>query len=152
MQSNAELYEQDFFAWTQTTAALIRAGKWHDIDLEALAEEIDSVGGRDRRELTNRLRVLVMHLLKWRYQPAGREEGHSWRSTILTQRTEIEGLLEQSPSLRPVVETFLQQRYPRARRDALQETGLTPAALPEVCPWTAAQILDEDFWPAAEGT
>jgi hypothetical protein len=93
-----------------------------------------------------------MHLLKWRYQPAGREEGHSWRSTILTQRTEIEGLLEQSPSLRPVVETFLQQRYPRARRDALQETGLTPAALPEVCPWTAAQILDEDFWPAAEGT
>src|SRR5215510_7417093 len=55
MSTNAELYEQDFYAWTQTTAALIRAGKWYDLDPEALAEEIESLGKSQHRELGSRL-------------------------------------------------------------------------------------------------
>ena len=94
MSTNAELYAQDFFAWTQTTAALIRAGKWYDIAPETLAEEVKSLGARDHRELHRRLQRLVTHLLKWQYQPSGRQTGHSRRSTIRTQRQEIADLLE----------------------------------------------------------
>ena len=67
MSTNAELYEEDFYAWTQTTAALIREGKWHDLDREAVAEEIESLGKSDWRELASRIAVLLRHLLKWRY-------------------------------------------------------------------------------------
>ncbi len=110
MTMNAELYEQDFFEWTQTTAALIRAGKWQAIDPESIAEEIESLGKRDRRELGSRLQLLVMHLLKWYYQPS--ERSGIWRGTIEDQRTEILDLLGDSPSLRRQVPAILAQRYP----------------------------------------
>src|SRR5437899_8828663 len=82
MPPNTDLYEQDFYAWTQQQAALLREGKMHELDLANLAEEIESVGRSDKRELGNRLEVIVMHLLKWRYQPEGRQESHSWEDTI----------------------------------------------------------------------
>jgi hypothetical protein len=148
MGINTELYEQDFFQWTQTTAALIRQGKWHEVDSESVAEELESLGKRDRRELASRLQVLVMHLLKWHYQPARRTEGHSWRSTIRTQRLQLRLLLRDSPSLRPQVPPFVADVYPAARAEAGDETGLPETILPQECPWTAEQILDDDFWPA----
>ena len=147
MSTNAELYEQDFFAWTQTTAALIRAGKWYDIAPETLAEEVESLGARDHRELRRRLQRLVTHLLKWQYQPARRQTGHSWRSTIQTQRQEIADLLEQSPSLRRTVPDALSARYALACEHASAQTRLPLATCPEACPWTAEQVLDVDFWP-----
>jgi hypothetical protein len=143
------LYEEDFYAWTQHQAALLRAEKWGELDSTNLAEELESLGRRDRRELGSRLQVLVMHLLKWRYQPEGRQHGQSWRQTIRTQRTEIQALLADSPSLRPTVSQILAQRYPDARVDALDETGLPDVTLPQACPWTPAQILDASFWPDA---
>ena len=148
MGTNADLYAQDFFAWTQTTAALLRQGKWHEIDPESVAEELESLGKRDRRELISRLEVLVMHLLKWCYQPERREPSHSWSDTIWEQRRELALLLDDSPSLRRQVSLVLQRRYPSARHKALDETGLPESALPQECPWTAEQILDDGFWPA----
>ena len=148
MGSNAELYEQDFFQWTQTTAALIRQGKWPEVDSEYVAEELESLGKRDRRELASRLQVLVMHLLKWHYQPERRIEGHSWRSTIRTQRLQLRLLLRDSPSLRPQVPTYVADLYPAARAEAGDETGLPETTFPQECPWTAEQLLDDDFWPA----
>jgi hypothetical protein len=103
MRTNADLYEQDFFAWTHTTAALIRAGKWYDIAPETLADEVESLGARDQRELRRRLQRLVTHLLKWQYQPSARQTGYSWQSTIRPQRQEIADLLGQSPSLRRTI-------------------------------------------------
>ena len=150
MGSNAELYEQDFYAWTQTTAALIRAGKWYDLDREALAEEVESLGKSQHRELGSRLDVLVMHLLKWCYQPA--EPSGSWRSTIRTQRRELRRLLEQNPSLRPLVVSIIADGYADARLEASDETGLPLATFPETCPWTAEQVLDAEFWPDGETT
>ena len=150
MRTNADLYEQDFFEWTQTTAALIRAGKWYDIAPEALAEEVESLGARDHRELRRRLQRLVTHLLKWQYQPSRRQTGHSWLSTIRTQRDEIAALLEQSPSLRRTVPEALRMRYRRAREDASSQTHLPLAIFPETCPWTPEQVLDDDFWPEGE--
>jgi Domain of unknown function DUF29 len=148
MGLNSDLYEQDFFQWTQTTAALIRQGKWHEVDPESVAEELESLGKRDRRELASRLQVLVMHLLKWHYQPERRSEGHSWRSTIRTQRLQLRLLLRDSPSLRPQVPPFVADVYPAARAEACDETGLPETTFPQECPWTVEQMLDDDFWPA----
>jgi hypothetical protein len=148
MDTNTDLYEQDFFQWTQTTAALIHQGKWHAVDIECVAEELESLGKRDRRELASRLQVLVMHLLKWHYQPEGRVQDHSWRSTIRTQRLELRLLLQDSPSLRPQVAAFAADVYPAVRADACDETELPETTFPQECPWTTAQLLADDCWPA----
>src|SRR5215470_10697763 len=147
MSTNAELYEQDFFAWTQTTAALIRAGKWHEVDTENVAEEVESLGRSERHALESRLEKLVLHLLKWCYQPEKRVRGHSWEDTIREQRRRLSRLLDQSPSLRPTVPTVLTESYLYVRQRAQLQTRLPLAALPETCPWTPEQVLDADFWP-----
>ncbi len=138
-------YDDDFYAWTQHQAAVLREGAYHELDAENLAEEIESLGRRDRRELGSRLQVLVMHLIKWAYQPEGR--GPSWRRTIRTQRLEIEDVLADSPSLRPRVPALMAQRYRRCIQDAAEETGLAETAFPRVCPWTVEEVLDQSFWP-----
>jgi hypothetical protein len=145
MSTNTALYDQDFYTWCLTTAALIREGKWYDLDREALAEEIESLAKRDRRALRRRLQLVLMHLLKWRYQPL--ERSGSWRRTIRTQRTALQEILADSPSLRPTMTTILTQRYLHAREDARDETGLPLATFPETCLWTPEQVLDADFWP-----
>ena len=152
MQTNAELYEQDFYQWTQEQAALLREGAWHDLDVTNLAEEVESLGKSDRRALGSHLRNLVLHLLKWHYQPAGRHTGPSWRQSIRNARAEIAVLLEDSPSLRQAVPPLIARWYPLAREDAADETGLPLTTFPEACPWTPAQVLDVDFWPEGEPT
>lgn len=140
-------YDVDFFAWTQAQAEALRSAKWELLDYENLAEEVESLGKRDQRELASRLGVLIRHLLKWRYQPERRRTGSSWRSTILEQRGRIDGVLEQSPSLRPQLPNILEKEYPRILRRTEIETGLPLDVLPSVCPWTVEQILDDEFWP-----
>jgi hypothetical protein len=147
MNTHAPLYDQDFYAWTQEQAVLLRAKKWRELDYANLAEELEALGKRDRRELERRLEVLVMHLLKWRYQPERRERSRGWRSTIREQRRRLTRLLQDSPSLRSEVPAFLDDGYPHAREKALDETRLPPEALPPTCPWTAVQVLDDAFWP-----
>jgi hypothetical protein len=131
--------------WSQEQAALLRDKKFTDLDLDNLAEEIEALGKRDRRELESRLRVLMTHLLKWRYQ--SEERSGSWRGTITEQRLRIQRLLRDSPSLLIQVQAGAHSEYPDARTKALDETGLL--TLPETCPFTAAQILDTAFWPEA---
>jgi len=143
-------YDEDFVAWTQYQAMVLREGKWDKMDLLNLAEEIESLGNSVRRELSSRLRILIVHLLKWHYQPERRIAGHSWENTINTQRNDIDDLLHDSPSLRPQVQERLTQQYGKARRQALQETRLAESALPESCPWTVEQVLDDNFWPDAD--
>jgi hypothetical protein len=89
MASKMDLYNHDFYAWTQQQAALLRESKVHDLDCTNLAEEIESLGRSDKRELGNRLHILVMHLLKWRYQPEGHVDSHSWEDTVWHQRTQL---------------------------------------------------------------
>src|ERR671935_130495 len=103
--SNAELYEQDFYRWTQEQVALLREGKWHALDCEHLIEEIEDLGRSARKELRSYLEGLVLHLLKWRYQPDYR--GRSWRDSIVENRARIPDCLAESPSLRPQLPTLL---------------------------------------------
>jgi hypothetical protein len=115
------LYEQDFYLWIQTTAQQLKKGQFQEIDIISLIEEIESMGRSEKRELKNRFIVLLMHLLKWQYQPEKRSE--SWRSTITEQRICIEGLLEDSPSLQPLISEVFDDCYQKARLKASDETG-----------------------------
>ena len=112
----APRYDTDFYKWTQAQADALRAEKWELIDIANLAEEIESLGKRDRRELSSRLGILVRHLLKWHYQPERRRTGRSWQSTIMEQRRRIAGVLEQSPSLRTQLPDLLADEYPHILR------------------------------------
>lgn len=145
MPRNAIAYDDDFYAWTQEQSRLLRAGELAEIDAENLAEEIESVGKSDRREIRNRLTVLLVHLLKWQFQP--RRRGASWSDTIGEQRLQIDSVFADSPSLRPFFVEILLETYSRARRKAARETRIDLSIFPDVCPYTPEQILSEEFLP-----
>jgi hypothetical protein len=141
----SSLYDQDFFEWTRRNAELLRAGRLQQADIEHIAEEIEDMGKRDLRELNGYVLVLLIHLLKWELQP--RRRSRPWESTIVSQRIEIEGILEQSPSLRPKIFDHLAGNYEDAVRLAVIETGLPVGRFPGECPFTVEQILDPEFLP-----
>ncbi len=145
MPQNSIGYEDDFYGWTVEQSRLLRAGALSAIDAANIAEEIESMGRSDRRELKRRLVVLVMHLLKWRHQPGGRSR--SWSATIDEQRLQIEGILGELPSLRPAVTAMLAEAHSIARARAIAETGLADEAFPEACPFTGDQVLSRAFLP-----
>ncbi len=145
MATATEVYEQDFHAWTQQQANLLRTGELAELDSEHLAEELESMGGSERQALSSRLTELLMHLLKWKYQPERR--GSSWISSINKQRIGIEVLLEESPSLKTQLPQRFEKAYQRARRYAAVETHLPITTFPEACPFTEEQALDPEFWP-----
>ena len=145
MPRNTAAYDEDFFAWTQEQAQLLRSGQFSEVDIENVAEELESMGRSDKREIDNRLEVLLTHLLKWQVQVGFRSR--SWSGTIREQRSRIEDLLGESPSLRPVIRQIRPALYGRARRVAANETGLPLRMFPARCPFTPEQILAEDFLP-----
>ncbi|HBC42834.1 MAG TPA: DUF29 domain-containing protein [Pseudanabaena sp.] len=138
-------YEQDFYAWTQKQAQLLRLGDLQALDLENLAEEIESLGKQQKQELRNRFGVLIGHLLKWQYQPQLR--GKSWKITIDLQRDEISELVTENPSLKPYLEEAIAKSYKQAIALVVKETPLDKHDLPSQCPYDFAQVLDQDFYP-----
>ena len=140
-----QLYDRDFFEWTQCNAALLRAGRFDQADIEHIAEEIHDMGVSQKRELRSRVEVLLVHLLKWQGQPALR--GSSWNNTIEDQRDEIAKLVHEMPSLRPGLAAQLSDVYRYAVRKASREAPLLKGTLPASCPFTLDQILDEEFFP-----
>jgi Domain of unknown function DUF29 len=145
MGHNAVLYEGDFYAWTVEQARLLRAGELSAIDAANIAEELESMGRGDRRELQSRLVVLVMHLLKWRFQPSARLR--SWSARIEEQRPQIEQVFAESPSLRPLAAEMLAQTYMIARARAIAETGLGEETFPASCPFTLDEVLSPAYLP-----
>jgi hypothetical protein len=142
MPQNSARYEEDSYGWTVEQSRLLRSGELSVIDVANIAEEIESMGRGDRRELKSRLVVLIMHLLKWRHQPGGRSR--SWSATIDEQRLQIEGILGESPSLRPNVAAMLVEAHAIVRARAIAEMGLAEA-FPEACPFTADEVLSRTF-------
>ena len=126
-------------------ATALRQRRWHDLDLENLAEEIESLGRSDQRALKHRLEVLLMHLLKWQYQPSQRS--NSWRATITKQRLRIQDLLDDSPSLKPYLEAQKERCYANACTLAAAETGLAEAVFPAQCPFSLQMALTQGFLP-----
>jgi Domain of unknown function DUF29 len=145
MDRNATDYETDFHAWTIEQSRLLRAGELTAIDAINIAEEIESMGRGERRELQSRVIMLTMHLLKWAEQPAARSR--SWSATIEEQRLQIENLLAESPSLKPLAGQMLPQAYAIARARAIAETGLDDHEFPATCPYRLDEILSHSFLP-----
>lgn len=141
-------YNTDFYAWTREQAEHLKTGQWEHLDIENLAEEIESLGRQERQELVNRFGVLLGHLLKWQYQPNFRSR--SWQATIREQRRRILRLLEGSPSLQPFLPEALELGFEDGIDLAIQETNLSEETFPTTCPYTLDQALDAEFLPDTE--
>lgn len=142
-------YEQDVVAWANEQAALLREGKLSAIDIQHIAAEIEDVGKGEQRELSNRMAVLLCHLLKWAYQPARR--GTSWEAALHAQRNIIERRMRKTPSLKASLtdHDWWADAWDDAVQEPSRETGLSYKTFPEACPWTAEQVLDQAFFPGA---
>lgn len=145
----SSLYETDFYRWTELMAARLRERRAHELDWNHIEEEIESLGRSDRRELRTRLSVLLSHLLKWQYQPEMRL-GSSWRDTIDEQRGQIQGLMEDSPSLLPYIDEVWTRSYERAVRLAARDTRLSPSHFLRSCPYPVGNVLRDDFLPGEQ--
>ena len=158
---NVAWYEEDFYAWTHEQAEALRRAARDRVDLtppldyENLADEIESLGNRDRREICGRLGVLLAHLLKLSHSRV-QAPRRVWRRTVLEQRDGLRLVLDDSPSLQRRMPEFLAKAWPGARRiaiDVLDEMdGIDATDVPQECPWTTEQVLDPDFWPVPSET
>jgi len=138
-------YDRDFYAWLVHNARLLKEGRISAVDAEHIAEELEDMGKSQKRALASYLRVLLIHLLKWRYQPELR--GPSWRVSIRNARDHIEAIVADSPSLRRLPQELYAQEYAKARKYAADETGLPIATFPVVAPFRVDQAMAEDFLP-----
>ena len=143
--SKATLYNQDFLLWTQQQAECLKKGRWAELDVEHLVEELEALGRSEQKELGSYLQVLLMHLLKCQYQPERKTK--SWVNTISNSRNQIQDCLEDTPSLQRFLEDWewIEKYYRRARRDAAKETQMPIETFPLECPFTIEQVLNPDF-------
>ena len=135
------LYETDFYAWTQQQSHLLRGQEWKQLDLPNLIEEIEALGRKERQELRNRLSILIGYLLKWEFQSAKRSR--SWLATIRVQRREIIKLISENPSLKPYLEETLPETYENARDLAVGETNLPFSTFPPQCLYSLTEIQSD---------
>ena len=143
-------YAQDFYAWTQRQAQLARAGRLGELDLDHLAEEIESMGRSQLRAVTSLIAQVVIHLLCLQFSPAIGLRRH-WRIEVRQFRRDIALHLADSSSLRPRLDDALASQWSHARAIALEKlTGDSVRDLPAQCPYAVAQVLDEDWFPANE--
>ena len=153
MNSWQTLYENDYPTWAYHNAELLRAGKFSEVDVTHLIEELEDMGNSQKDELESRLAILLAHLLKWQYQLKqlddmfGKFEGKSWRASIIEQRNRIQRRLRKSPGLKSYFSEALVEAYADAVVLASRETGLPLTTFPNECPYSQVQILDDDYYP-----
>jgi hypothetical protein len=141
-------YDEDVYGWAIHTAELLRSNKMDEVDFENIIEEIESLGRSEKHELTNRLSILITHLLKWQYQPMMR--GHSWKYSIVEQRDQVKSIFEESPSLKSKLEEILKLAYKFSLSKAIRETGLEAKTFPQQCPYSFDEIMSDEFYPEAQ--
>ena len=142
---NLSLYEQDFYLWIENTVNLLKTGQLLEVDLGNLIEEIESMGRSEKQALESDLIIVLLHLLKYKYQPDKRS--NSWLSSIYEHRRRLRKSLKSSPSLKPYYTEVFEECYQDARQEAALETGLTLEVFPLVCPFTPETTLDSEFLP-----
>lgn len=138
-------YDRDFYQWIDRHVTLLRAGRIAELDVENLIDELESMAKRDRRELVSHLAILLLHLLKWEFQPEQRSS--SWKGSIKEQRLQIEDQLADSPSLKNYLPESIAKAYLKAVEIAQDETGLAESVFPATCLYSVAQLLDKSFYP-----
>ena len=140
------LYDQDFYLWLQTNINLLKEGKFAEIDLENLLEELESMGRSDKNALKSNLKILLMHLLKYKYQ--NKKRTNSWNYTIIEHRQRLRDTFKTSPSLYRFFEDIFNESYQDARELAAGATGLSIQIFPLESPFTKEEVLNPDFLPA----
>jgi hypothetical protein len=139
-------YDRDLYTWAVEQAALLRAGKVAEADARNIAEELDDVGNEQYDKLESALRVILLHLLKWDYQPERRSR--SWQASIKVQRNHVRKVLRKNPGLRPLVEEAIKEAYADARLETAGEIDRDESAFPEQCPYPMGVIMDRPVdWP-----
>ncbi|HEY9895025.1 MAG TPA: DUF29 domain-containing protein [Candidatus Sericytochromatia bacterium] len=144
--SRKNLYETDFLQWIETTVAQLKAQDYANIDWENLIDEIETMGRSERRSLKSNLVVVLMHLLKWQYQPERRSS--SWKGSIVEHRRRIRNELKDSPSLKSYLEEIFEECYADAVEQAIAETDFPTETFPRSCPYTISATLDSSYLPA----
>jgi hypothetical protein len=139
-------YEQDYCVWLGQTIEYLQAKEFTAIDLEYLIEELKDMGRSQKDALESNLQIVLMHLLKYQYQPEKRS--NSWRYTILEHRDRLERAFKHSPSLSPYLQSVFDECYRKARRKASVETGMDIHIFPIASPYSVEQVLDLDYLPA----
>ena len=138
-------YAIDFNLWAQQTAKLLREHRWQEVDLEHLIEEIEDLGKSERRGIASQLTRLLLHLLKWQYQPQRRSD--SWLDSITDARLQIELAVKDSPSLKAYASEQLEKSYQKAHQSAAKQIGLLLSTFPEECSYSLENVLNEDWLP-----
>ncbi len=139
------LYERDYCLWLTTTAKLLQKRQLNEIDFEDLIEELEGMSRRGKDTLFSNLQVVMIHLLKYRYQKSKRS--NSWRSSIREHRKRIKRAFKHSPSLQPYFTEIFAECYQDSRELAADETGLPIETFPTQCPFTTEEILNTDYLP-----
>ncbi|HET6468770.1 MAG TPA: DUF29 domain-containing protein [Geminicoccaceae bacterium] len=138
-------YERDLHRWALTQARLLRERRFAELDVANIVEELESLGREQAAKLRSSYRVLLLHLLKWAWQPGRRSR--SWRATVVRERGLAEQQLQDNPSLKPRRRQLFTEAHRLARKEAAAETGLPLDRFPVECPFTLEQAMDEEFWP-----
>lgn len=141
-------HDEDFYGWAMSEANLLRQRRLGDLDFDNLIEELESMGASERRELVSRLAQLIFHLLKWQLQPDYREfNKRSWEGSIIGQRKQISRLMRDNPSLKSILSQSLTDGYEDAQVFIIKETPIDLKKMPQECPYTFEQIMDDEFYP-----
>ncbi|WP_257275067.1 MULTISPECIES: DUF29 domain-containing protein [unclassified Endozoicomonas] len=150
------LYDTDFYTWSYQQAELIRQGRFDELDIDNLVEEVEDMGRARYRSVDSRLSQLLMHALKWQMQ-VGKNDLHemdrwfrSWSTSIAKQRDAIEKELQENPALNSKLTEIFPKAYDYARKLAAREMLCKPDAFPTECPWTYEQVMTEDWLPEAD--
>lgn len=139
------LYQTDYLQWIDTTVEKLRHRDYGNVDWENLIDEIQDMGRSERRSLKSNLIVVLVHLLKWQFQPDSRSG--SWEGSIVEHRRRIQEALDDSPSLQPYLESIFAPCYPQSVKQAKAETGLPLETFPQQCPYELAEVLNDEFLP-----
>lgn len=139
------LYEQDYYLWLETTVRLLRERQLSALDIDNLLAEIEDMGRSEKRAVYSNLKILLMHLLKYSYQPEKRS--NSWRASIVEHRQRIKKAFKESPTLQPYLTEIFNECYQDARELAVAEMGLVIDAFPVEPSFTAEESLNADYLP-----
>ena len=142
---NKALYNTDFNLWLEENAHLLHKGFLQDIDVEHLIEEIEGLAQNQKQALKSNLRIVLIHLLKYQYQPE--KITNSWVNSINEHRDRIYDILDDSPSLEKYLRDEFTKVYARARKRASRETQKLSNVFPIESPFTIEEVLDEDYFP-----
>lgn len=138
-------HHKDVYGWAVHTAQLLRNRQMSEVDFEGIIEELEEIGISNKHALKNRLAQLIFHLLKWQFQPDFR--GRSWEGTIKEQRIRLSDLLEDNPSLKPLIEESIKKAYTLSLVLIRKETPVDLKVLPTECPYTFEQLMNDEFYP-----